>query len=211
MSGIAQVYDAELNPSKDQIADTFGGLRSILGSYRLVDREDEVGIEALIGEDIDGRLVQLPLSYRSAEIDPEHTLTDLEHSVLGDRVVSNALGDPVAVRELIRTIITGDDGAAYSDGTVPYLDLRGSGSYYAEDSVCGEVKIAEASRQRAIGTVEINGLVRSFGLRLPRVLATKKHSGVDHDAARMYLEGATAAAPDQPLRVAELYWRDMEA
>lgn len=210
MSGIAQIYDAELNPSKEQIADTFGGLSAILGSYRLVDRDDAVGIEALLGEDHDGRLVQLLLSYRSAEFDPQHTLTDLEHSVLGKRVVSNALGDPVAVREIIRTIITGDDGAAYSNGTIPYLNIRGSGSYYVKDSACGEVEIDEASRQSVIGTVEINGLVRSFGLRIPRILAAKKDSGVDHGAARMYLEGTTAAEPEQPLRVAELYWRDMQ-
>lgn len=211
MSGIAEIFDAQLNPGKEEVARIYGGLNTLLGSYRLVDTVDgEVGIEVLIGRDIDNRLVQMPLSYRPAELAPEHTLTEIEHSVLGRRWVSNALGDPVAVREFIRTILTGDDGATYSNGTTPLVDIRGAGSYYSPEARIGEVKLEEVTRQRAVGTVVINDLVRSFVLRLPGILGEKKSSGVDYDAARMHLRGTSEEAPEKVLRVAELFWRDME-
>lgn len=209
MSGVAQVYDAKLEPGKEFITDKFGGITTLLGSYRLVDRDDEVGIESLIGRDADGRLVQLPVSYRSAEVAPEHTLVELEHSVLGHRFVSSALGDPVAVRELIRTIVTGDDGAAFSNDVEPYLAIQGSGSDYGEAAVVGRVTLTAVTGQSAEGIVTINNRVRSFALRLPRILAPENSSGTDYDSARLHL---SAPAPDdaaKSLRVAELYWRDM--
>lgn len=211
MSGIAEIFDAELKPDKNYIAKNHGGFQTLLGSYRLVDTlNSEVGIEVLIGRDQDDRLVQLPLTYRPSEIDPEHTLLELEHSVLGHRWVSNALGDPVAVREFIRTIITADDGAAFSNGATPAVDIQGSGSHYAADTQVGEVRLFESTRQRAEGTVVINGLSRIFGLRLPRILAAKKAVGVDYDATRLHLHGTTPEHPEAELRVAELSWRDVE-
>ena len=68
MSGEALIYDAELNPTKDDIAARYAGIVTLLGSYRLVDPEEEVGIEILIGTDLDGRGVQLPLTYRSGDV-----------------------------------------------------------------------------------------------------------------------------------------------
>ncbi|MGP6175051.1 CG0192 family protein [Corynebacterium sp. A21] len=211
MSGIAEIFDAELNPDKNYIAQTIGGFKTLLGSYRLVDTIDgEGGIEVLIGRDQDDRLVQLPLTYRSTEVDPAHTLVELEHSVLGHRWVSNALGDPVAVREFIRTIITADDGAAYSDGTIPAVNIQGSGSRYAADVEIGEVRLLESTNQRAEGTVVIDGRSRIFGLRLPRILAAKKAVGVDYTATRLHLHGTTPEQPDEELRVAEFFWREAE-
>lgn len=172
MSGTALVYAAELNPGKPEIAREHGGLQEIDGSYRLVDhRGGEVGVEALIGPDEAGRLVQLPVSYRSHQIAPDHALTSIQHSVLGRRFVTHALADPVAVRELIRTIVTGDDGAAYSDGTVPYLDIRGSGSSAAE---IGDVQVTGITRERCTGTVQVDGTETSFTLTVPRLLQVRE-------------------------------------
>ncbi|HKM24427.1 MAG TPA: hypothetical protein VJY40_02155, partial [Corynebacterium sp.] len=122
MSGEALIYDAELDPTKEDIAARYAGIVTLLGSYRLVDPDGEVGIEVLIGSDLDGRGVQLPLTYRSSELDDSHTLIEVDHSVLGRRYVSNALGDPVAVTQIIRTILEGDDGATRSDGVPAALD-----------------------------------------------------------------------------------------
>lgn len=209
MSGIAQIYDAKLEPGKNQIAEKFGGITELLGSYRVVDRDDEVGIESLIGRDVDGRLIQLPLSYRSGEINSDHTLIEIEHSVLGHRFVSNALGDPVAVRELIRTIVTADDGAAYSNGDQPYLVVQGSGSDYGEDAEVGRVTLTSTTGQSAEGIVTVNNRVRSFGLRVPRILAPENSSGTDYDSARLHLAAPDPKDSGKSLRLAELYWRDM--
>lgn len=209
MSGIAEIFDAELNPGKAEVARTHGGLETLLGSYRLVDtREGEVGIEVLIGRDTEGRLVQLPLSYRSAEIDPAQTLTGLEHSVLGQRWVSNALGDPVAVREFIRTILSGDDGATYSNGDTPLIDIRGAGATGDGEVEVDEVALEQVTSQNVSGTLLLNGRIRAFTLRLPRLLGTGQAAGTDHTATRLHLHGSSEAAPGQTLRVAELFWRD---
>ncbi|AGF71256.1 CG0192 family protein [Corynebacterium halotolerans] len=207
MSGIAKIYDAVLNPTKEQIAGTFGGFVELLGSYRLVDPDDEVGIEVLIGTDLDGRIVQLPLTYRGAELDPEHTLTELEHNILGHRWVSNALGDPVAVTQLIRTILTGDDGAKFSDGTPPALDIIGSGD--RAGAQVSEVRLSESTRQRAVGTVRVDDRVRGFRLHMPRVPLSPRTTGQERTTARLNLTGSLPSLPAKKHVVAELHWRDL--
>lgn len=128
MSGISIIENAVLKPTKREVAEQWLGYFEHIGSYRFVDPDGQVGIESLIGFDLDRRLVQMPVTYRSAEFDAEHTLTTMDHSVLGTRYVSNAMGDPVAVREYIRVILEADNGAQRSDGKVSVLDVRGSGN-----------------------------------------------------------------------------------
>ncbi len=206
MSGIAQIHDAVLNPTKEQISTTFGGFVELLGSYRLVDPGDEVGIEVLIGTDLDGRIVQLPLTYRPGELDPEHTLTEMEHNILGHRWVSNALGDPVAVTQLLRTILAGDDGAEFSDGTPAALEIAGSGS---GEVAVSEVKLTEATRQRAVGTVRVDDRVRGFQLRMPRVPLSPRSLAAGHTTTRLNLTGWLPSLPDKKYVIAELHWRDL--
>lgn len=205
MSGEALIYDAELSQSKEDIAARFAGIVTLLGSYRLVDPDDVVGIEVLIGADLDGRTVQLPLTYRPAEIDPECTLTEIDHSVLGRRWVSNALGDPVAVAQFIRTILEGDDGATRSDGVPAALDIRGSGTEEKVD--VRDVELFEVTRQRAVGSVSIDGSVRSFELRLPHLLRRLSSTGVDANTARLHIAGWLPSMPEKRRVVAELSLR----
>lgn len=207
MSGIAQIYDAELDPTKEHVAQRFGGFVTLLGSYRLVDPAGEVGIEVLVGTDFDGRVVQLPLTYRGAEADPRHTLTELEHSVLGRRWVSNALGDPVAVAQFIRTILTGDDGAEFSDGTPPVLDILGSGD--SADVEIADVELTEVTRQRAIGTVRVDDRLRGFKLLMQRVPGTMERINRGHNTTRLHLAGWLPARRDARRVLAELHWRDI--
>lgn len=202
MSGVARIYDADLSPSKEEIAVRYAGIVTLLGSYRLVDPDDEVGIEVLVGSDIDGRAVQLPLTYRPSEIKPEHTLTRMNHSVLGERWVSNALGDPVAVAQFIRTILEGDDGATRSDGVPAVLELRGSGD--SENCEVKDVELVEVTRQRAVGTVSIDGRVLSFQLRLPHLLRSPHTTGTDANTPRLHLMGWMPALPEKPRVVADL-------
>lgn len=206
MSGVARIYDAELSPSKEDIAARYAGIVTLLGSYRLVDPDDVVGIEVLVGSDIDGRTVQLPVTYRPSEVGPEHTLTEMDHSVLGRRWVSNALGDPVAVAQLIRTILEGDDGATRSDGVPAVLDLRGSGD--REKVEVGDVEFFEVTRQRSVGTVKLDGRVRSFQLRMPHLLRSEHTDGTGADTPRLHLAGWLPALPEKRRVVAELSIRD---
>lgn len=206
MSGEALIYDAELNPTKDDIAARYAGIVTLLGSYRLVDPEEEVGIEILIGTDLDGRGVQLPLTYRPGELDPEHTLLEMDHSVLGRRWVSNALGDPVAVKQLIRTILEGDDGATRSDGVPAALDIRGSGK--EEKIEITDLVLTEVTRQRAVGYAMFDGRQRNFQLIVPHLLRRLNLTGVDANTARLHLVGWLPSMPEKQRVCAELSVRD---
>ncbi len=207
MSGIAKMYDTTVVPSKEDIARAWAGSVNLKGSYRLVDTVDgEVGIEVLIATDLDGRMIQIPFSYRSEEINPEQTLSSVDHGVLGKRWVTNALGDPVAVREIIRTILTGDDGATRDDGVAAYLDIRGTGD--EERVELSDVELTEVTRQRAVGTLEINGRRRQFLLRLPHVLSRFKHTGRGHSATALRLVAQHPEKTDRQLLIAEFNWME---
>lgn len=206
MSGEALIHAAELTPSKEAVAARYAGIVTLLGSYRLVDPDGEVGIEVLVGSDLDGRTVQLPLSYRSAELDPEHTLTQMEHSVLGTRWVSNALGDPVAVAQFIRTIMEGDDGAVRSDGVPAALDIRGSGT--EEKVEISDVVLYEVTRQRVVGAAKINGRTRPFQLLMPHLLRRLNVTGTGANTARLHLVGWLPTMPEKQRVAAELSVRD---
>lgn len=205
MAGTVEILDATLTPTKQELARKWLGHFTELGSYRMADPGGEVGIETLIGEDEDGRLVQLPVTYRDAELDAVHTLDTIEHSVLGTRYVSNALGDPVAVSEIIRTILQADKGAQRSDGKPAALAIYGSGA--DEDVSVGEVTLEEVTRQRVVGEVEINFQPFPFVLRVPHLLVPVGHPSKGHQVSRLRLMGVTAEQPHRELLLAELSWR----
>lgn len=208
MSGIAHLFtDADLNPTKDELAARFGGITELLGSYRLVDPDGQVGIEILIGRDEAARMIQLPLTYRSEEVHPEFTLSEMEHSELGHRFVSNALGDPVAVREIIRTIVQGDDGAAYSAGPGPVLSIRGSGD---EDAQISDVELREVTRQRALGSALIDGTTRPFLLRISNLPGRAITIGQGHTTPELHLAAHPVDTPEDVSIIAELNWRDLQ-
>lgn len=205
MSGIAKIYTTTLSPTKESIARAWVGDVTLLGSYRLVDTLDgETGIEVLIAADPDGRLVQIPFSYRSEEINPAHTLSTIEHGVLGTRWVSNALGDPSAVREFIRTILTGDDGATRDDGVPAFLNVRGTGT--EKDLLLDDTQLSEITRQRAVGTIEVNGQRRQFMLRIPHLLSGFSNAGRGHSATALRLVAPHPDNNDRELLVAEFNW-----
>lgn len=211
MSGIAHIYpDAELQPTKAEIAKKFGAIDQIEGSARIVDPAGEVGIEILLGNDESGRLMQLPLTYRPSKISDHATLTEMDHSELGKRWVTAALSDNVAVTEIIRTILQGDDGAAHSDGPPPQFLLRGTGK--KTETTVEEAQIAESTRQRAVGTVTVDDKVRGYLLRmtnLPHPAQSGGALGTDYSTARLNLTATRADAPDEaPLVIAELIFPD---
>lgn len=171
MSGTAKIYDAALEPSKGDIAKHFGEIEQLLGTYRVLDSDGEVGIETYVGTNVEGDIVQLPLSYRSADnaLDDAAGLTPLTHSVLGARSVSMATGDPVAVREYISTIVTGDSGAEFSLGE-PILRIEGKGNN--SEGGCTQVSIDSFGPHRSKGTATINGEDFLYELRFAERLVT---------------------------------------
>lgn len=208
MSGTAKLYpDAELNPTKAELAQNFASIKDLQGSARLVDPEGEVGIEFHFGLDDSGRLIQLPVTYRSAELSEQATLTTLEHSELGKRWVSSGLSDPVAVTQIIRTIVQGDDGAEFSDGPGPQFLIRGSGEQPEAEVV--DAQIAEATRQRAVGTVTVDGKVLSYRLRISALPVPARSASTDYGTSRLHLTAVPAQDPEAtPVIIAELMLSD---
>jgi len=94
-------------------------------------------MEIFLLRGVDGRTVQVPLTYRGAPFSGGDgwLITTMTHTVLGDRWVYDAVGDPVFVATLATTIATGGreaaalnaDGTAYAVDWVP-VSLRGTGA-----------------------------------------------------------------------------------
>lgn len=161
----AIIYDATLSPTKDQLLSEHSPIVERLGTYRAVDRDGEVGIEVLVGRDINGALRQFGVSYRDAGTKLDDELTPMDHSVLGARSVAPLTADPVAVRELIQTILTGDEGASFSNGE-PIFAVRGTGQ--TPDAAVGAVEIEDHNEYTSIGTVEIDSEPQRYQLRITR-------------------------------------------
>src|SRR5262245_55374707 len=125
MRGMAILHpQADLRPSKLEILTpwlpTRAWYRGVAGpklvrvaGYRFDDPDGEVGIETLLVQAGDGPLYQVPLTYRGTPLDgrDDWLVGTMEHSVLGPRWVYDACGDPVYVRALADTILTGATGA----------------------------------------------------------------------------------------------------
>jgi hypothetical protein len=74
----------------------------VVGAYRFDDPEGEVGIETHLLRTADGQILQVPVTYRGSPVDDAESLfiAASQHSVLGERWVYDACGDPVYVRAL---------------------------------------------------------------------------------------------------------------
>jgi hypothetical protein len=117
---MAVLYQATLTPSKLEllqswvphqpwIGDADATALEVLGAYRFDDPDGEVGIETHLLQTADGQVLQVPVTYRgSAVADAEsYLIATTQHSVLGERWVYDACGDPVYVRALATAILGG--------------------------------------------------------------------------------------------------------
>ncbi len=146
---MALIYKAELAPTKLQAltgwlpgrpwaAGADASALTQVGSYRFDDPDGAVGIETLLVRTADGRLLQVPLTYRDAPLaGPAGALVaTMEHSVLGPRWAYDGCADPVAVRAFATAIRTGaheaaleyDRGAGVRERREPTMRVAGSGS-----------------------------------------------------------------------------------
>lgn len=162
----AKIYDAELDPTKDEMAARFSSITQLDGAYRAYDRDDKVGIEVLVGRDDEGNLTQCGLSYREEAMALDDALTPLTHSVLGPRSVAQLTADPVAVREFAQMILNGEQGADFSTGE-PIFAVRGTGS---GETVVDNVVIETHDKLNSVGTLTVDGEEKRYQLRLQRVI-----------------------------------------
>ena len=182
----AEVYDADLNPTKDEVANTFSRMVAVDGSYRAVDPDDVVGIEVLVGKDDAGNTAQLALSYRPADEALDTELLRMQHSVLGERSVAYLTDDAVAVREIIILILTGGHGADFDNGE-PIFDVHGNGQI--PDATVTDVDIQECNGWTSIGTAKIDGEQHGFQLRIQKLI--QQQSADDNELALVKGDGTT--------------------
>lgn len=117
MTKVAKLHPtAELSPTKAEIAAKYAHIDEIIGSYRAVDPDDEVGIEVLLGHDYAGNIVQFPVTYRAADNATNKPLCAMDHSVLGKRSVARAEDDPVAITQWVHLVQNEETSATYSTG-----------------------------------------------------------------------------------------------
>lgn len=107
-----------------------------VGAARFDDPAGEVGLEIVLVRVGDGPVLNVPMTYRGAPLDgaAQFLIGTMEHGVLGERWVYDAVGDPVFVRvlgDIIRGDATQGVEEVHGDGEVvvrePNTLLHGSG------------------------------------------------------------------------------------
>jgi len=112
-----------------------------IGSYRFDDPDGRVGMETFLFV-VGGNLFQVPLTYRDAPLDGADAalITEMTHSVLGDRWVYDGLRDPLFVVMLAAVTMTGQGealGMAVYDGRwyIAPTSVRIHGGGWTQDRV----------------------------------------------------------------------------
>lgn len=205
MSGVAEIISATLTPTKQEVLQQWVPGFTEIGAFRLVDPAGEVGIDFVLGTDGEDRPIQLPVTYRSDEL-PSGVVGTMEHSVLGTRYVAKATADPVAIGEIVRVILAGDTEAERSDGKAQALHIQGSGQTPTTEIT--DVVIEDVTEESVRANAKVNGVGRSFELRLPRRLLPVKHLRVSRMPSARNIIGLRPDSEEQ-LVVAELIWRDL--
>lgn len=117
---MALIYQAQLTPSKIELLTAWvpaqpwlGGADArtleAVGAYRFDDPDGEVGVETHLLRTANGQVLQVPVTYRGVPLAGADSslIGTLQHSVLGERWVYDACGDPVYAKALATAILTG--------------------------------------------------------------------------------------------------------
>jgi hypothetical protein len=175
-----------------------------VGSYRFDDPLGEVGIETLLVHAGNGGLLQAPLTYRNAPLDgsEQWLVGTAHHSVLGQRWVYDACGDPVYANALANTIFTGAGQAEEFleiDGRLerqePTVSVRGSGAEGAHVSAIDAVVRVDDSDPTII-------LTDSAELTVARILDDPSSQRRRADTSRQLTLAGTWGGQSTPLLLA---------
>jgi len=121
---MAIIHQAQLQPTKLELLrgwlprqPWFMGDAAALdkvGAFRFDDPEGEVGVETILVA-ADGAVFQVPLSYRGSPLPGAEAslIGTMRHSVLGERGVYDAVGDPCYLNALVAAILTGKPQAQH--------------------------------------------------------------------------------------------------
>jgi len=167
---VALLYKATLTPTKIELLQTWAPKQPWLGdvdtttveavgSYRFDDPDGEVGMETHLLRGADGHILQVPVTYRGAPMAGADSLLigTMQHSVLGERWMYDACGDPVYVRALATVVLSGgthaqldvvtDAGQVRLDATT---QVSGSGSGDSEIPPIGPVSLSNEGTETFI-------------------------------------------------------------
>lgn len=169
---MALIYDAALRPSKSEIISTWAPAQPwfvgeaaaeplLVASFRFDDPADEVGVETHLVRFGTGPLLQIALTYRGEPLaDGDAWLIGhMSHSVLGDRWIYDAIGDPVYLATVAAAALTGGQHAEqfkFGDDELTPMALtatvRGSGAsrLTVPDVSAPIVTVTEDENSRAI-------------------------------------------------------------
>ena len=113
----------------------------VIGSYRLDDPNGRVGMETFL-VNAGGTVLQVPLTYRDEPLDGAEgaLITEMQHSVLGNRWVYDGLGDPLFLVMIAAVAMTGQGealGMAVYDGCwyVAPTNVRIQGGGWSQERV----------------------------------------------------------------------------
>jgi len=121
---MAIIHQAELQPTKLELLQSWlprqpwftgdGAALIKVGAFRFDDPEGEVGIETILVA-ADGSVFQVPLSYRGSPLHGAEAslIGTMQHSVLGERWVYDAVGDPCYLAAVTAAILTGQPQAQH--------------------------------------------------------------------------------------------------
>jgi hypothetical protein len=117
---MALLHKAEITPSKIDLLTgwapsqpRFGGEAGVsvtnVAAYRFDDPDGQVGIETILITAGDGPVLQVPVTYRDAPLAGAEAslITTMQHSVLGERWVYDATGDPAYLAAVANAARTG--------------------------------------------------------------------------------------------------------
>ena len=115
---MALLHEATISPRKDELVGPWlrtrpwwdgENERTPVGSFRLDDPADEVGMECFLFGSASGSTLFVPVTYRDAPLPGSEgsLLGTMEHSVLGTRYVYDGCADPVFVATVLHTIRSG--------------------------------------------------------------------------------------------------------
>lgn len=117
---MALLYSAEITPTKIELLTEWAPTQpwfvgdadqpvTNVGAYRFDDPEGQVGIETILITAGTGPVLQVPVTYRDAPLAgaEDYLITTMQHSVLGERWVYDATGDPAYLAAVATAALTG--------------------------------------------------------------------------------------------------------
>lgn len=172
---MAIIHQAELQPTKLELLQSWlprqpwftedvSALGKV-GAFRFDDPDGEVGIETILVE-ADGTVFQVPLSYRGSPLPGAEAslIGTMQHSVLGERWVYDAVGDPCYLDAVTAAILTGQPQAQH------LLDVDGRLEALPESVLVGSTgplrSAAPALRPGSASSTDAETMVRTGALEL---------------------------------------------